>query len=371
MTSPKHVSSSLKNLLDNPIVKTILDRSIMIMPAADEVKSWWGYDLMNRRPSPAYSSDGVFTGTDLDLACFLYELAGRGAVINIPVYKAATVSRQRVDQELSSSYNRHGQLIGVVSNQNFFKFNISVIDQNVVGEDKVGDYRTFSITNENGDWYEGWREIQFSPTLKENRFLTENKLWTDNKVIFKNFIHPNRWTSFFGQYYVITKMMINRLVEESAFLNTEVKRLQALNIQFPEGAGPTSYMYLPPTGDRGVSKKFVAFEAKIFIPKSKFIGKYPAVVETQEGLVSAYEGRKEINRILNGLRFMTRATEYAHYINPDRIPAWLKNVEWEEGFVEPGKRTKWDRMKLFQDAVGEHSISILKRVYTKSAIVAE
>ncbi|MCK5600565.1 hypothetical protein KAR91_01780, partial [Candidatus Pacearchaeota archaeon] len=70
------------------------------------------------------------------------------------------------------------------------------------------------------------------------------------------------------------------------------------------------------------------------------------------------------------LRFMTRASEYAHYRNSDRMPAWLKNVAWEEDFVEPGKRTKWERLKLFQPKVGEQSVSILKRTFVKSATVS-
>ena len=73
-----------------------------------------------------------------------------------------------------------------------------------------------------------------------------------------------------------------------------------------------------------------------------------------------------MNRMKDFLRFMTRVTEYAHYINPERMPAWIKNVTWEDGFREPGKRTDWQRMKLFQPEVGKHSVSILKRTYQKA-----
>lgn len=368
MTAPKHVAQSITTILSNPIVLTILNRGASITPVIDEVLDWWNYDLFTRKPSPAYNEYGIFKGTDLDLACFVYSLAGRGAVINIPTYQSHTQTKKRTDQQLKSKYNRHGELLSVGANKVFFSFNINVMDQNVIGEDKVGDYRTFSLTGKDGEWYEGWRTIQFEPTLKENRFITESKLWTGNRIVFKNFIHPNRWTSFFGHHYVITKMLEDRLTDQCAFLNTEVKRIQAAGINFPpKGDKPESHDY--EYGD-AVQKQFDAFEAMIYTPDIMIEGDYQFYPETQDGLVNAYTYRKDLMKVISKLRFMTRASEYAHYKNPERMPAWFKNVKWEEDFTMPGKRIKWQRLKLFQPKVGEHSVSILKRQYTKSARVA-
>ena len=369
MTQAKVIANSLTTLLENEVVKVILDRSTDVNKSViDTVKSWWGYDLFNRKPSSAYDMYGTFKGTNLDLACFLYELSGRGAVINIPEYKSHTRSKKRTDQKLSSKFNRNGLVTGVSANKNFFSFNINIIDQNVIGEDKVGDYRTFSLTDKYGDWYEGWKKIEFIPTLKENRFITENKLWSGNKIIFKNFIHPNRWTSFFGHHYVITKLLMERLADESVFLNTEVKRLLAAGIKFPKNEGPSSF-----SSEYGKSKqqKFPAFECKIYIPDTQISGDYNFIEETQEELVKTYNTRKYyIYTLIPTLRFMTRASEYAHYKNPDRMPAWIKNTTWEPGFkIPPRGRAQWDRLKLFQPKVGEHSISIIKRSFEKSATV--
>jgi len=371
MTQAKVVANSLKTLLSNKNVQAILDRSQDVSKdVVNEVKSWWGYDLFSRKPSPAYDTYGVFKGTDLDLACFLYELSGRGAIINIPVYKSHTRSKKRKDQKLLSKYNRNGVVIGVNANKHFFSFNVNIIDQNVISEDKVGDFRSFSLTDKYGEFYRGWRVIEFIPTLKENRFITENKLWTGNKIIFKNFIHPNRWTSFFGHHYVITKLLIERLEDEAQFLNMEVKRLQSIGIKFPKGEGPKTFV-----SEYGKSKqqKFPAFECKIYIPDTQISGDYKFIPETQQGLLDAYNKRKLYTYTLAPtLRFMTRASEYAHYKNPDRMPAWLKNVKWEPGFkIPPRGRTLYDRLKLFQPKVGEHSVSILKRSYEKSATVAD
>ncbi len=368
MTEPKHVAQSIQVILSNPLVLAILDRKSEIYPVCDEVLEWWNYDLFARKPSPALDEYGIFKGTDLDLACFMYALAGRGAVINIPTYKAHTQTKKRTDQELKSKYNRHGELLNVGANKAFFSFNINVMDQNVIGEDKVGDFRTFSLTGKDGEWYEGWKEIQFEPSLKENRFLTESKLWTENKIVFKNFIHPNRWTSFFGHHYVITKMLELRLTDQAAFMNTEVKRILADGVKFPEtGDKPASHDYVY---GEGVQKRFPAFEAMIYTPKTFIKGDYHFYPETQKGLLAAYGDRKELMRVISKLRFMTRASEYAHFQSPDRMPAWFKNVKWEDDFVIPGKKNKWQRLKLFQPAVGEQSVSILKRTFMKSARVS-
>jgi len=369
MTQPKHVAQSLKTLLENPLVESILDRSCDPRLTAETVKSWWGYDLMTRKPSPAYNDYGIFKGTDLDLACFLYELSGRGAVINIPEYKSHTKSKKKTDQVLTSKYNRNGAITGVSANKDFFSFNVNIIDQNVIGEDKVGDFRTFSLTDKRGDWYQGWRVIQFVPTLRENKFITENKMWSGHKIVFKNFIHPNRWTSFFGHHYVITKLLMERLDDEAKFLYGEMKRILAAGITYPKGKGPKTGTY---EYGEGKQEKFPAFTAKIYIPDTHIAGDYTMVETSQKGLVKAYNDRKYyVYSLIPALRFMTRASEYAHFINPDRMPAWLKNVNWESGFkIPPRGQVLWDRLKLFQPKVGELSVSILKRSFEKSATVA-
>ena len=370
MTAPKHIAQSLMTLLVNPLVLDALDKSKDIIPAAEEAVEFWNYDLFARKPSPAYDQYGVFKGTDLDLACFLYSLVGRNAVINIPRYKAATVRTERADQKLTSTSNRNGRLMGVLANQDFWKFNIRIIDQNVIKEDDVGDWRTFSLTDYDGSWYDGWDRIEFVPTLNENKFITESELWSGHTISFTNFIHPNRWTSFFGHHFVISKLVVERLAEEVRHLNREIKAMQAAGIKFPgEGDRPSSYSDY--TYGDAKSVKFDSFQVKIFIPEMGLTGEWPTIKHTQKNLVETYQKRKRLSTLKDGLMFMTRATEYAHSINPDRMPHWIKNVEWENGFRESSRsRTDWQRLKLFQPEVGKHAVSILKRTYEKSARVS-
>jgi len=192
-------------------------------------------------------------------------------------------------------------------------------------------------------------------------------LITENKIYFKNFVHPNRWTSFFGHYYLITKLMIERLEDESKYYNSLIKQMAEAGITFPKGEGPESHEY-----EYGESKqmKFKAFEVEVFVPECEIKGEYPKYEFNHTHLALLYQFRKNLRSGLDRLRFMTRATEMAHYQNPNSMPAWLQNVKWENDFKKSGGRTKWQRLKLFQTAVGEHSVSILKREYEKSQTVS-
>ncbi len=366
----KHIATSLKTLMDNPFVLDTLNLGSDMLPIADAASNFWGYDLFNRKPSSAYNEYGLFQGTDLDLACFLYSMVGRGAVINIPRYKSMRQKKERADQVLTSAQNRHGKIIGVQANKDHWTFSINVIDENVIGEDKVGDFRTFSLTDLDGAWYDGWDKIEFVPTLKENRFITENELWSGAQIVFRNMIHPNRWTSFFGHHYIISKMIIDRLTHESAFINAQIKEMQTEGIKFPDGEGPKSYEYASYGNSKSVQK--TAFEARIYIPQSEYVGEYPIPARNQTSLIEVYELRKKFQSFIKGLRFMTRATEYAHSQLPGYLPAWIKGVEWESGFkIPPRGRTLWERLPLFQTGVGEFSVALLRRWYEKSAKVDE
>jgi hypothetical protein len=367
LTAKKHVATTLKTILDHPMVEAIRDRSAYIRPIINDVLSWWNYDLYKRKPGPAYYENGVFHTTDLDLACFLYALLDRRAVINLPFYKSQTPTVLKEDEKVISKDNRHGEIIGVEANQNFFSFSVKVKDLNVVGEEEVGKPRNFMIVGYDGNWSPSWRTIDFVPTMKENRFVTENELWSGNQIYFDNFVAPNRWISLFGHHYAITKMLIDRLKEEASFYRREQKRLLDAGIEFPEGVGPVPYT--PGTKIPGVKKKLRAVEFQIQYPEFK--DEYKPVGDTQHGLLQAYTHQKNLGNAARRLNFAVRATELAHDRSPDRLPAWLKNVKWESGYQIPGKKNKWDRMVLFQPAPGKTGFAILKREFEKTQEVAE
>lgn len=367
----KAVSKKFQELMDESIVKVILDKTSNIDSVIGEVKSWWSYDLFNRKPGPAYQEDGTFVGTDLDMACFLYELAERGAAINIPEYKSFRQTKFKEGQMLTSKDNRHGILKGLVSNKETWVFSINMIDQNVMTSDGTGDSRTFSLTDFKGKWYDGWKDLQFIGTAKENGWLMENKLLTDNKIIFRDFIHPNRWTSFFGVKYFITKLLIQRLTEEASHYYKQVKRMKEEGITFASGGGATSpASYTDKSVDKGKQITVDAFEVELDVPPNDT--KFPEYESSQENYTELY--RKRNNFVFGvgpALRFMTRATEYAHFKNPDRFPHWIKGAEWVHEYKQKGKKKVWSRLVLCQPENFKLGLALRKRTWPKSTRVSE
>ena len=139
-------------------------------------------------------------------------------------------------------------------------------------------------------------------------------------------------------------------------------------IVYPKGEGPARFDGR--TYGETRSEKFPSFEAKIHVPEMGLKGEFPKIRFDQTRLISTYEKTKILKSLKASLMFMTRATELSHFNAPDRMPAWIKNVESEDDFVEPGMRTKWTRLKLFQPEPGKHSVSILKRITEKSDQIA-
>ena len=373
MSKAKQVAKSLKSVLDYDVTECILDRSSDIQQAIDEVNNYWDYDLYKRKPGPAYTSEGIFQGTDLDMAVFLFALKGRGAVINIPTYKSLRNAKIKEDQILSSKENRHGKLLGIVSNKDSFIFSVSIIDYNVIKTDSAGDPRTFALTNFDGEWYDGWKKLTFLPDVNENKFIHENQILSgNNSITFNNFISPGRWTSFFGKYYFITKALISRLEEESKYYFQIIKKIKEdLNIQtIPTYSTKkdTESKHKVIT-EKGKSIKIKSFVSEIDLPDNE--SKYPEYKSTKENYGNLIEKRNNyIYKILPQLRFSTRSTEYVFYKNGnnDRFPAWIKNVKWQEYKI---KRTLWDRLILFQPAPGQLGVSIRKRIYEKTETVSE
>jgi hypothetical protein len=364
----KRVAATLTGILENPIMKVIKDRSEDIEKVTDLVKEWWRYDMTSRKPGPAYVDEN-FVGTDLDLACFLFELAERNAVINIPQYKSMRASKIKEGEAITSTDNRHGQVIGLTANKDVFSFSVKIKDMNVVTTDGVGGYRNFALTDLDGDWYEGFHSLGFLPTAKENKFLIENKVMINDKIDFTNFVHPNRWSSMFGQYYLITKELIKRLKEEASYYGKTIKEMLDAGITYPAKDKPEEW----PESEKipGKKVKVRSFEVELEVPDND--SEYPTFKHTQKNLVELTNKRKYFTySLIPQLNFAVRTVEYAYYkFGNDRIPSWIQNVKWENNFVVPGGRKKWDRIILFQDKVGELGISLKKRVYETTQEVSK
>ena len=374
--APK-VASTLINIFKGEEMQTILDRSKPLQPVIDRMMGHWTYDLFTRKPGPAYADDGVFQGTDLDLACFLFALVERGAVINIPKYKGRRATQHTEGQHVVSKDNRHGKLNGINANKETFSFSIRIFDMNVMMTDSVGYHRNFMLVDVDGTWYEGWKTLDFLPSAKENDFITNNDLLSDNKISFKNFVHPNRWVSLYGQYYYITKVLLERMTDEAKYLKDMASAMRARGIIIGGGNEKKEW---PQKETVGAQKSIIvkAFEAEVDHPE--YSGQFPEESEiaaflpnykgTTDGeLLKAIEDRaREFTyNLIQRLRFATRSTEYAFFTNGDdgnKIPAWIRNINWERDIVLPRKKKKWSQLTLTDEVV------IRYRVYDKSERVS-
>ena len=373
----KEIARTIIDMTTSKAMQRLLDRHEPIdSEHLEELAQHWEYDLYSRKPGPAYFENGVFKPTDLDLACFLSALVQRGAVLNLPTYKSQRPKTMKEGEWITSSGNRHGKAVKLVSNKDVFSFSLQIVDQNVVqtsstSPDQVGAPRNFMLVGLDGSWSEGWRKIEFVPSAKENDFLNDKKLWTGNTVVFSNFVHPNRWTSFYGKYYFLTKLVINRLEEENKHLRQEIKRLLSQGVVYPATGDGAKKEWPKQTTGEGVSRKFKALQVEVDAP---WKGTFPLIDSSQASLIEATERVRWVaQRVLPGLKFATRATELAFFqagCSEKGFPAWIKGAEWTHDYVVKGKRSKWERLVLNQTFPGELGFALRYRVYEKSEKVA-
>jgi len=379
-TTKKVVSKSLTMILENPLMKTIMDRTQKIGPVIDTVLSHWEYDLFSRKPGIAQcvTEDGeTIIETDLDMASFIAALGERNAVINLPDYNARRPETVKENQVSISKDNRHGKLLGTTSNQQTFSFGIRFKDAQVINlleDEEVGAYRTFLMTDLHGDLYEGYDGIEFIPTYEENEWFYKKGIWTDdpnvegNIIHFKNFVSPQKWLSFYGKHYFLIKALENRVAEQIQYMKGVMTEIQESGVKFPLKTGRGQYWKDKAHPYGHFDEEMVwEFEAEIDYPDNDSV--YPTVEFTQANLVGINKRIKSLNKSLSKIRYNIRCVElaFANKHNDFDItscvptsfmqPGWIDAV-WEYGYKQKGKRKKWNRLKLMQPGVGELSVAL-------------
>jgi hypothetical protein len=349
--------SPLKDKTLGDLLAPISDRSNDVAELTTTLTNYWAYDLYARKPGPALLDNGVLSPTDLDLSCFLAALVDRRAVINLPTYRNRRPTTKKSTEHVISKDNRHGHIVGLRSNKDVFSFGVLVKDMNVMTSaddvQDVGAFRNFMIVDIDGTWHSGWKTIEFVPTAKENDWINDKKLWTGNKIVFKNFVHPNRWPSFYGKYYLATKVLIARMEEEARALRAWIKERRVDE--------PKKDYVKPEVTEIGPAEKVVvtAFEAIVDVQPGLH-GKFGK----PRSMNNATQRLKQITDALPALRFATRATELAfHQHGPDPRPAWVGGV-WED-WKPKGGRTVWQRLVLHPS-----NVAIRYRTRDKTETVA-
>jgi len=364
----KEVSKKFEELMEQQVVKCILDRGSDISYAIEVVTEFWkDWNIYDRKSRPE------------DMAVFLYTLAARKAVIKIPEYKSFSQTKFKEGQSLASKDNRHGPILGMISNKETWNFSVKINDANVMTTDSVGDARTFTLTDFNGDWYEGWDTLQFMPDAKENDFIKDFAMANEGRITFEHFIHPNRWTSMYGTRYFITKMLIQRLQEESRNYAAQIKRMKEAGIKYPGGGDGTSTAksYTNSDVDAGKQIKVPAFIAEIDCPPNE--SEYPLYDDSPENLQKLTRTRNRFTYNVNAdLSFMTRITEKAFFDTLDKngvpkyTPSWMKNLKFVNDYkVPPRGRKEWNRFIIHQPENFKLGFAVRYDVTNKSKRVSE
>jgi len=175
----------------------------------------------------------------------------------------------------------------------------------------------------------------------------------------------------FGRYYVLAKVIIDRVSSETKHVNVEIKRIAAEGIVLPEEVD-RKRAKSSKTGTE-VSVKVKTIEA--YVDHPEFSGKFALYSTDVEGLRAAKARKKVLGKTKANLQFHVRATEYAYMKHGEgKYPSWVTE-KFEDHKV---KKTVWQRLGFSTiestDADGNttsEDVAIRYRTKEISARVAE
>lgn len=340
------------------------DRTVDVRAPLNRLLEAWGFDLSSRNPGVAYTDEEGIPVTDLDLACFMSDLADARAVINVPTYDVRRAKTVTEGQMVVSSDNRHGPILKLSSNQDVFSFGVVIGDANVIDADgNIGLPRTYMMQDIDGKWYKGWRTIELlTQGLSEEVF---NKLTGALKTLkFQYFIHPLRWPSFYGVPHLLALAAEKRLTDQLRFLGKEKKRLAEL-LEIPPKVWPKSTKV-------GKEEKTKVWAFNVALDGFELTGEYAEYDNTKDAYEDCSGLLSRLKAQLANLRFQMRATHYAFYKEAieKNIPAdqfldwqkgestelqtlqprkagWVKDKQWVTGYKDkPKARTYWATMEI-------------------------
>lgn len=326
-------------------MQILTERNQNVDEAVQELLQHWQYNLFARKPGAALSEDGTVE-TDLDLACLVSAVRQRDGIISFPQYQNRRQTTVAADEVRLGDGPRMGRLVGLTSNQETFGFGGRVFDTSVVkidqetGAQQQGAYRTFLFTDLGGDLYDGWSQIDWLPTLGENKFLSD--LYSaDGNLYLSGWVHPNRWTAVYGKYYWQTKVLVQRLADEQTFTNASLKAMRADAALAPQLPEPEQYAARRSVG-AATKIKQETLQAHV---DAELTGEYPAYPLTVDGFQAAAARKKALTASLEHLRFHARTTELAFYQHARERQA----PQWARATVTAGfkvKKTEFTRVEF-------------------------
>jgi hypothetical protein len=313
---------TLLNVNENTLLKRILDRSNVVDDVATTLHTKWSTESHSENFN--------------DFAILMMDCLEENVKIEIPEnYKS--FRPQIKDEYLAETEKRSGILNNLNGNKDLFSFSIQIFDES------IQKTRKFNITDPYGN---------LNPVLIEPDFLKNS--------VPEIFVNTDRWTKIYEQTYFLTKILIDRLSDESKNMFAQIKTMKKeLELPVIKKEWDTQIK------EDGKSVQFKSLEIEVDAPK--YTNKYKMWDTKQDNLdFLICKRNKYIYSVIPKLRYMTRCVELAFFNHDsDRLPSWIgKDVKWENNFKFPKKRIAWDILN-----VGKFSLR--KRVKSKKETVCK
>jgi len=426
----KQVAKTLTGIKDDIVMKEILDRNgFLSNDTIQEILGWWSFDLLKRKAGLAL--DGIAYG--LDLSTVLYEFAKRKMIVNFPEYNNMRGSTCTEGQYITSKKNRHGPILRLNANKDMLSFSVLINDANVMSTDNVGAFRSFVIVGLTGEFDATWKRIDFMPPDDIEAHLSseglEKYITVQNFVhpSRRSQVYGQYYIKTRAAYQRLKEELDHLSYLQKSFEKAGVTGFTKESKKtWPksEVVGDTKKVEVP------AFEMQLHIPDVLPHPVAKFVGKQRSLKQWEKLKNKQHESRWDewvnkrhmlmstysdipwfpyfpendtnldfiITRIkylrydlLPTLNFLLRSTELAFCkygkgaTASPIMPPWIKTSRardgWNSGFTLPSlsrdipnfkfkkPKIEWDKLVLFQDRIGQHGTSLIKRTYFKKQTV--
>jgi len=225
------VARSLKEILDDPDVVELMDRSKDAQGAISRATQMLGKDLAGRNP-------GMFPDgrTDLPLLPVLLDAARREAVLGIKEYELQRPVTRRSDQRVIFHEYRHGPAMNVTSHEKTPSFSIGIMDMETIQRTPDGEIigypKNYMVVGDEGELLPSVDNIIWDPETL--RYFRDKGLMQNGTVRFAYPVDMQLAMSIYGKPYFVRKIAGRRAKEEAAFHTATKNRIMDMNIVLPE-----------------------------------------------------------------------------------------------------------------------------------------
>lgn len=318
--------------LRHPLAASIMNReSALTRKFIDQVMVQSQFSWHGRRPKPS-----VFAGstrkTNLDLLSVLMELYKRQAHVELTAYDNQLPWQAYAGEQHVGGTRRYGPVVGLVSHRDQLSFSLQINDLSVIrtdGEPTAGSTRSYMIADYHGKWHAGWHGLSWQMSEQELAYFERRKLLTPDGVDFEDYIHQNRRQSVYGAPYLMLKVLWQRIEDEIAFFEAELKRLERADVECPSDL-KSPERYLIASGN-STSISVPVFHVKVDGPE--FSGEYVPVSTDTLGYRLAHRSLRFLKHELRPIvQFMVRADEVAFYrfaLKQDFMAHWVRGTSWQ------------------------------------------